>query len=333
MRRTHVALLLAFAVAVVLAALWYSQRPVSVTTVVPVRGDAAEIVYANGAVEPRYWANVTSLVRERIVEHCDCEGATVARGDVLARLNTSEASAVLKELEARRQLAANEVVRLEKLVKSDAAGRQALDQARTEAARIEALIAAQQARLENHVIRAPGPGVVLWETGEVGEIAEPGQTLFRVGKPDPRVVIAEVNEEDIPLVEQGQTALLRSDAFPGREFEARVDNITPLGDALAKSYRVRFTLPDKSELMLGMSVDVNIIVRVSENALLVPSPAFEKDRIFVVENGVAKSQRVETGIRGIERIEVLHGLTENSRIISPYPTDIEDGDPVRTVAD
>ena len=333
MRRTRVVLLLTVGVAMVLVALWYLQRPVSVTTVTPVRGDAAEIVYANGAVEPRYWANVTSMVRERIVEHCDCEGATVAKGDVLARLNTREAEAVLKELQARRQLAASDVNRLEKLVRSDAVGRQALDQARTEVARIEAQIAAQQARLENHVIRAPGPGIVLWETGEVGEIAEPGQPLFRVGKPDPRVVMAEVNEEDIPLVQRGQKALLRSDAFPQREFEAVVDNITPLGDALAKSYRVRFALPENSDLMLGMSVDVNIVIRVSENTLLVPSLAVEEDRIFVVEDGVAKLREIETGIRGIERIEVLEGLSEDTHIISPYPTALADGTAVRIGAD
>lgn len=333
MRRVRGVLLLVVAVALLLAAFWYSQRPVVVLTVTPTRGDAAEIVYANGAVEPRHWANVTSLVRERIVAHCDCEGAAVEKGDVLARLNTREAEAVLSELEARQELAQSEVQRLETLVVSNAAGRQALDQARTEVARIEAQLAAQRARLENHVIRAPGEGIVLWQAGEVGEIAEPGQHLFRVGQPDPRVVIAEVNEEDIPLVTQGQKALLRSDAYLEREFEAVVDNITPLGDALAKSYRVRFALPDNSPLMLGMSVDVNIIIRVSKNALLLPSLAVEQDRVFVVTDGIARSRVIETGIRGVERIEVLDGLSESARVITPYPTDIEDGAPVRIETD
>ena len=52
------------------------------------RGSAAEIVYATGVVEPRTWAKVTPLVRERIVELCGCEGREVDKGDVLARSTT-----------------------------------------------------------------------------------------------------------------------------------------------------------------------------------------------------------------------------------------------------
>ena len=54
------------------------------------RGTAVEIVYATGAVEPVRWAKVTSLIRDRIVEICYCEGKTVAKGDVLARLDDRE---------------------------------------------------------------------------------------------------------------------------------------------------------------------------------------------------------------------------------------------------
>ena len=56
-------------------------------------------------------------------------------------------------------------------------------------------------------------GVVLRWDGEIGEIAEPGQILFRLASPSPLQVVAEV-EEDIPRVAVGQKVLLRTDAFP-----------------------------------------------------------------------------------------------------------------------
>jgi membrane fusion protein (multidrug efflux system) len=43
-------------------------RPVAVVVATPWRAHAAEIVYASGVVEPRIWAKVTPLVRERIVD-------------------------------------------------------------------------------------------------------------------------------------------------------------------------------------------------------------------------------------------------------------------------
>ena len=40
---------------------------VSVTVVSPKRGDAVEVVYATGIVEPVNWAKIASLQRKRII--------------------------------------------------------------------------------------------------------------------------------------------------------------------------------------------------------------------------------------------------------------------------
>ncbi|WP_159585424.1 efflux RND transporter periplasmic adaptor subunit [Chelativorans xinjiangense] len=311
------------------AAIWYMWRPAEVSIAHPTRGDAAEIVYASGVVEPRRWAKVTPLVRERIVEQCDCEGSRVEKGDVLARLDTGEAEAALAELEARLSLAQGELRRLSVLAERNATSQQSVDRAQSEVSQLEALVAGQKARLESYVLRAPSAGVVLRQDGEVGEVADLGTVLFWVGDPSPLLVVADVNEEDIPRVEPGQRALLSSDAFPGRQLDAVVDSITPKGDPVSKTYRVRFRLPEETPLMIGMSVDVNVVVRVSKDALLVPSVAVEGNRAFVVEEGEARLREVEIGIRGTENVEVLSGLKERARVVSPYPQDLADGARVR----
>jgi membrane fusion protein (multidrug efflux system) len=306
-------------------ALWYYLRPAVVSVVTPHRGDAAQIVYASGVVEPRTWAKVTSLVRERIVEQCNCEAQTVEEGAVLARLDDSEARATLNELQARLSLARENLSRLSILSERRVASQQALDQARTEVDQVEALLAAQKARLENYIIRAPIAGVVLRQDGEVGEIAEPGDVLFWVGQPTPLLVVADVNEEDIPRVEVGQRVLLRSDAFPGNALEGSVDSITPKGDPVTKTYRVRIALPVDTPLRIGMSTDVNVVTRVAENALLVPSLAVQGDSLYVVEEGRARRREVEIGIRGMKEVQILSGLAEDAQVIASYPDDLADG--------
>ncbi|RUW33068.1 efflux RND transporter periplasmic adaptor subunit [Mesorhizobium sp. M1E.F.Ca.ET.041.01.1.1] len=312
---------------------WYLLRATPVSIVTPWRGDAAEIVYASGSVEPNSWAKVAPVVRERIVEQCNCEGARVAQGDVLARLDDSEVRAALGELEARRALAEQEFQRQSVLAEKNAASQQALDRARSELSQIEALVAGQKARLETYVIRAPSPGVVLRQDGEVGEIAELGTVLFWVGEPKPLLVVTEVNEEDIPRVEIGQRTLLRADAFPGQNLEAVVDRITPKGDPVTKTYRVYFQLPDDTPLRIGMSADVNIVIRVSKNALLVPSVAIEGNNVFVVEGETTRRREVRTGIRGTNGVEVLSGIDARAQVISPYPTELADGARVTVAAE
>ena len=114
------------------AAYWHFSRPQEVTVVSPRRGDAAEIVYATGVVEPRTWAKVTPLLRERIVELCNCEGESVERGAVLARLDSRQPEAALAELRARQNLIAADYDRIAALVERKVASEQSLDRARSE---------------------------------------------------------------------------------------------------------------------------------------------------------------------------------------------------------
>lgn len=331
MRRYVVAV--AAAAAVGAAAFWYALRPVPLSVVAPKRGDAAEIVYASGVVEPRVWAKAT--VRERIVEQCNCEGERVETGDALARLDDTEAQAILGELQARLSLAQEEYRRKLALAERNTISEQTVDRARTDVAQLEALIAGQEARLAAYVLRAPSAGRVLRQDGEIGEVAELGTVLFWVGEPRPLIVEAEVNEEDIPRVEVGQKAYLRSDAFPERALEAVVDSITPKGDPVTKTYRVRLGLPEDTPLRIGMSTDVNIVVRLSRNALIIPAAAVSGTKVAVVKSRKAMLREIKTGIRGTNGVEVLSGLEESERIISPLPPDLADGtrvDVVRTEA-
>jgi membrane fusion protein, multidrug efflux system len=324
-------ILLVLVVAAVGAGYWLLSRPEPVTVAPVVRGDAAEIVYATGVVEPKTWAKVAPLVRERIVELCGCEGEQVARDDVLARLDDRESQAMLEELTARQRFTLRELDRLRNLASRNVTTLQELERAESEAAQLEASIAGQRTRLESYVLRSPSEGVVLRQDGEMGEIAEPGTVLFWVGQPRPLRIVADVNEEDVPRVAVGQRTLVSADAFAGRALEASVASITPKGDPVSKTYRVRFDLPDDTPLMIGMTVEVNIVARVSEDTLLAPVGAVADGAVWLVEDGVARRREVTTGIAGTGAIEVTGGLAEGAQVIVPAPQNLRDG--ARVTAD
>jgi RND family efflux transporter MFP subunit len=315
--------------AVLAAAWWWIGRGPIVAAVAVTRGTAAEIVYATGAVEPVRWAKVASLIRHRIVEHCDCEGRRVAKGDVLARLDEREVAAQLQELKAREEFSKRELARVTELIGRNVATTQAHERASTDLRTIQALISVQMERLDDYTIIAPMDGVVLRKNGEVGEIAEQGQVLFWVGMPRPLQVVAEVNEEDIPRVEIGQTVLFRTDAFPGRRLAGTVRDLTPMGDSVAKTYRIKAALPDDTPLKPGMSVEANVITREKPDALLLPAEALNADAVFVVDGDRVRRRRVEVGIRGTRAVEVLSGLAEGERVVVPATATLTDGVRVR----
>lgn len=332
MRRTRLIVIgLVIAAAAAGAYARFGRGPL-ITAAPAARGTAAEIVYATGGVEPMLWAKVASVVRDRIVDICRCEGSEVKKGDVLARLDARDIEAGLKELKAREQFLVNEMSRVSQLIAKGAATTQAFERAGMDLQTVQGLIAVQTEKIADYTIVAPMDGMVLRRDGEVGEIAESGQILFRIGVPKPLQVVAEVNEEDIPSVALGQTALFRTDAFPGRRLEGKVAEITPMGDVNAKTFRVKMALPDDTPLRPGMSVEANIVTREKEKALLVPADAVQSSAVFVVEGSRVKKRTVTIGIRGTRAVEVLDGLKEGERVASPATAALTDGARVRVQA-
>lgn len=249
-RRGVAMLLIAMSLSILFA--WWLLRGQQISAIRVTRGAAAEVVYATGSVEPETWSRSTPLVRGRIIERCRCEGSSVKKGDLLARLDDKEAVATLNDLRALQDFQSREFERQSQLLSRGVATSQAHQKAESDLARIRAQVAAQAQRLDYFKLLAPMDGTVLKEDGEVGDVVEPGTILYRIGLERPLWVVAEVNEEDIPRVQVGQKALLRTDAFVDRVFSGTVKQITPAGDPVAKTFRVRISIPDDTLLRVGM---------------------------------------------------------------------------------
>jgi membrane fusion protein, multidrug efflux system len=311
------------------AAGWWLWQGPAITVVRVTRGAAAEIVYATGAVEPETWSRSTPLVRGRIIERCRCEGKFVKAGDILARLDDKEALATLNDLRALEEFQNREFDRQAQLLARGVATSQAYQRAESDLARIKAQIAAQAQRLEYYKLVSPMDGTVLKEDGEVGDMVDPGTILYRIGLEKPLWVVADVNEEDIPRVHVGQKALLRTDAFAGQILPGVVKQITPAGDPISKTFRVRVGLPDDTPLRVGMSVEANIVSREKPDVVLVPANAVVDNNLLTIENGRARLRKVEIGIRGTGFVEIVDGAREGELVASPATTNIKNGSRVR----
>jgi RND family efflux transporter MFP subunit len=221
--------------------------------------------------------------------------------------------------------------RVTELISRGVTTTQAFERSSMDLRQVQAQISVQLEKINDYTIIAPMDGIVLRRDGEIGEIAEAGQILFRVGVPKPLQIVAEVNEEDIPRVAVGQVALLRSEAFSERRLEGTVREITPMGDVAAKTYRIKIALPDDTPLIPGMSVEANVITREKPGALLVPTDAVRGNLVFVIDGSHVRKRDVKIGIRGTRNSEILSGLDEGERVASPAATELKDRSRVRVI--
>jgi RND family efflux transporter MFP subunit len=317
-------------VAAVLAGAWQASLPRTVTVVQAVRGPAIQAVYATGTVEASVTIRVAPQVAGRILELKADEGQTVKAGDVLARLDDNDLRASVGELEARAKYAGQQFERAGALLNQGWATREKFDQARSEfdAARQAARRAGEL--LTFMQLRTPSDGQIIRRDGEVGDYIPINQPVFYLARAGvPLRISADVDEEDIPLVKVGQRVLIRSDAFPSRVFTGTVIEITPKGDPIARSYRVRVELPADTALMIGMTAETNIVTLENQDALLVPASAVAGTAVWVVRDGKLTRLPVQIGIKGRDRIEIAAGLANDDLVVIDPPKDLKAGSTVR----
>jgi RND family efflux transporter MFP subunit len=307
------------------ASWWYFTRPVQVSTIRAARGQAADVVYATGIIEPRRPVEVSSRVTAPVADVLADEGDRVVRGQALAILDSADLHQAIAELSAKRTNAEQEERRALALFKAGFLAMAGRDSAVAAASSARASEAAARARLNQYTIRSGISGVILRRDVEPGDLATSAKTLFQVGDTNSLRVTATVDERDIPLVRRGAEALMSSDAYPGRIVRGRVYDITPGGDPEQRAFRVRIRPEHGSELPVGLTLEVNIVVSEKANALLVPAGAVRHGTVWLVEDGRARKIPVTTGIRGAEQVEIVKGLGEGACVIRDPGEDLAVG--------
>jgi RND family efflux transporter MFP subunit len=301
-------------VAVVAVALWWFG-PTGVQTVLPVRATAVEAIYATGSVEPSVMLPIAPRVSGTLAELEVDEGSRVRKGQVLARLEDTDLRSTVDEQSARARYARENFERTEDLVRRGFVSPGELDRTRSD------LDAADAALRRAHTLRnfaallAPADGVIIRRDGEIGQYFPAGQALFTMSCCAPLRVAVEVDEEDILKVHVGQKAVLRTDALPTVALDGVVSQVTPKGDPVSRSYRVRIALADPAALKVGMTIDANLIVAERPNALLVPSAAVQGGAVWTVRDGRLRRVAVKTGVVGAERTEILDGLEPGAHVV------------------
>lgn len=303
-----------------LAAFWIFNpaKAHTVKTVKPVTTEAVQAVYATGTVEAQLMIPISPKTPARLMAlHVD-EGARVAEGDVLAQLEDTDLQQAVADLEAKLDLAGKDLARAQKLGRTGAISKEALDAADANNKSAAATLERAKAELGYLQLIAPQGGTIIRRDGEIGELINIGTPVFWLNGGDKIRIETEVDEEDIGLVQTGQNVLISADAFPSQIFNGSVQSITPKGDPVARSYRVRVILEDDAPLMIGMTAETNIITKEKSAALMVPLTAVKNGKLLKISNGRAEEVSVTTDIKTPQSIEITGGIEPDDVIVQVY---------------
>ncbi len=174
-----------------------------------------------------------------------------------------------------------------------------------------------------------------------GDPVTAGQALFTIAAGGGFIVKAQVDEQDIINVRNGQPANITGQDFPGRTLTGRVVSISPVAtkstDPSSTAKQVVTTIRldgSPSFLRDGMSVDVDILTTDVKNALVIPTAAIGKDGkgsyVFVVRAGKLAKTYIRTGSKNDTQTVVKTGLVRGDKIVSARDPLLHDGQSVTT---
>ena len=172
--------------------------------------------------------------------------------------------------------------------------------------------AGQQDRMPASLI----DGIVYDLMIEPGELATPQKPVAVIGSADDLYLELEVDEYDIRRIHTGQPVMVTLDSYGNEVFRAEVSRIIPLMNERSRTFKVEARFTQKPpRLYPNLTAEASIVVHTKENALLVPA-AYIVDGSYVL-TGKDGRTRVKTGLRDMEQVEVLEGITAETRLRKP----------------
>ena len=261
------------------------------------------------------------------------EGQHVAKGAKLVTLDPAEYRAQLAQADAQVRTDTQRYERSKDLLAQKYISQEAVDVAKNNLDRSEALRNEAQVRLSKAVITAPFAGTVGLRLISPGAYVKKGDDIVRLENIGLIKLDFRVPELYSSKVAPGQQVSVRLDSFPGEHFTGRIYAVEPTVDEKTRTVLLRARVPNQGmKLKPGMFVRVVLTLETRKNAILVPEPAIwpqgQSSFVYRVQDGKAMLTKVEIGARRPGEVEILTGLSPADIVVTEGQMKLRDGAPV-----
>jgi len=305
-------------------------------------------------VQSRYVTSLSFRVAGQLVERRVHLGDAVRKGQVLARLDPSDADqnaasaraeldsarqhldAAQKQLQRDTAQAAEQLISAQQLEQSQDAHAAALSQFK--AAQARASVAGNQRDYTTLV--AQHDGVISAEQANTGDVLSPGQPVYSLAWSGAVDVVTDVADRQLAGLQPGAAAEVTLAALPGKTYKGRVREVSPAADPQSRTFRIKVTLeqPDTS-VRLGMTGEVKITPAdtAQGQVLLLPATALfhqgGKPAVWIVGNeGKLELRAVTVAAYGERSISLSQGVATQDKVVVQGVHTLTVGEKVKPVA-
>ncbi len=258
---------------------------------------------------------IEALFRRQVISKKEMDGAEMESTVAEAQLASSQ-----QQLNLLREGARQEVK----------------DASQAKLKEMEAILEQERTRLQNAKIIAPFRGEISRKYVDAGALVSASTPLVSLVHTETLRIVANVLEKDIPLLRTGMSAKIRSESYPEKVFEGRVEKVNSALDLPTRTLQVEIYIPNRTRLLKpGMFSNVEVALLTKPQALVIPREAILEAgngmSVFVVEGNKALRRPITIGYEQERMVEVLQGLNEGDQVVIKGQQMIREGSAVRVV--
>jgi membrane fusion protein, multidrug efflux system len=293
---------------------------------VAIAGETAanEAMILVGEVKSRFESNQGFRIKGKIIERKVDVGSFVKKGQLIARLDASDANlsaaaatADVRAAEANHSLAISEVERQRVLVDKKFISQSSLDKyeaqlktaaARVNQARAQAAVYGNQSRYT--LLAADRDGVITQIRAEPGQVVDAGEMVVQVVDTKQIEVLVAVPESRMATLKVGDSVTVKLWADKEKTYTGKVREVAPAANSATRAFDVRVAFIDADvAVKLGMTAGVRFAQDAADE-IIIPIGALTKisgqNVVWVIDKvGIANPREVTAG-----------QFTENGVVIS-----------------
>jgi membrane fusion protein (multidrug efflux system) len=265
-----------------------ASAPQTISTIEAAASDWQTFIQATGTFRAVRGADLSAQAAGVVEAIAFDSGNEVPAGKILLRLKPNDDYAKLEQLKAASELADQNLKRDKEQFAAQAIAQSNIDSDVSSLKSARAQVAAQEALIEEKIVRAPFAGRLGIRQVDLGQYLAAGTTVVTLQALDPILIDFYVPQQALAKLRTGLPVSAAVDAYPGQAFAGTVEAINSKIDPNSRNVQIRASFHNADKrLMPGMFATVQIENGEKKSRITLPQTAVTYnpygDAVFIVE--------------------------------------------------
>ena len=304
------------------------KPPISVSTIVAESKDFSNALSISGSIEANEQVEIRSEVSGIVENIAFKEGSNVSKGQLLFKVNDIELRAQLAQATTRQNLASENERRAKLLLQKEAISQEEYDIASADFRTAQSQSQLIRAQVAKTSVRAPFSGKIGLRYISPGTYITPTTLIAKLVSTNPIKITFSIPEKYASDIKLNSEITFTVSSLP-EKYTAKIYALEPGIETDTRTLNIRAIAQNSNgKLLPGTFANVEMPLKTIKDAIIIPTeaivPVQNGKKVFIANNGKAKSVMVETLARTDKDVVITSGLKIGDTIITTGVMSLKD---------